>query len=311
MCCDHKTRILTHLQYDKHAQIMLQTLIDGWQRNAPLLIQVSRLDRPVGSVLLLWPTLWALWIAAEGFPGWHLLSVFCLGTLLTRSAGCIINDIADRKIDPQVERTRHRPLATGQLNVFTAILFMAFLLFISLLLVLSTNLHTFLLALAAAFIAGLYPFVKRISHLPQIVLGIAFSCGIPMAFTAVTNSLPLICWLLFLANLVWVVAYDTEYAMVDRQDDLTIGVGSTAILFGDLDRLMIALLQCLFIVMLIQTGNELAFETSFYVSIIAVSCLFIYQQFLIRNRQREKCLTAFLNNQWIGGLIFVGVLVQY
>lgn len=311
MCCDHKTRILTHLQYDKHAQIMLQTLIDGWQRNAPLLIQVSRLDRPVGSVLLLWPTLWALWIAAEGFPGWHLLSVFCLGTLLTRSAGCIINDIADREIDPQVERTRHRPLATGQLNVFTAILFMAFLLFISLLLVLSTNLHTFLLAIAAAFIAGLYPFVKRISHLPQIVLGIAFSCGIPMAFTAVTNSLPLICWLLFLANLVWVVAYDTEYAMVDRQDDLTIGVGSTAILFGDLDRLMIALLQCLFIVMLIQTGNELAFETSFYVSIIAVSCLFIYQQFLIRNRQREKCLTAFLNNQWIGGLIFVGVLVQY
>jgi len=289
---------------------MLQTLIDGWQRNAPLLIQVSRLDRPVGSVLLLWPTLWALWIAAEGFPGWHLLSVFCLGTLLTRSAGCIINDIADRKIDPQVERTRHRPLATGQLNVFTAILFMAFLLFISLLLVLSTNLHTFLLAIAAAFIAGLYPFVKRISHLPQIVLGIAFSCGIPMAFTAVTNSLPLICWLLFLANLVWVVAYDTEYAMVDRQDALTIGVGSTAILFGDLDRLMIALLQCLFIVMLIQTGNELAFETSFYVSIIAVSCLFIYQQFLIRNRQREKCLTAFLNNQWIGGLIFLGVLVQ-
>ena len=290
---------------------MLQTLIDDWQQKAPLLIQVSRLDRPVGSVLLLWPTLWALWIAAEGFPGWHLLSVFCLGTLLTRSAGCIINDIADRKIDPHVERTRHRPLATGQLNVFTAILFMAFLLFISLLLVLSTNLHTFLLAIAGALIAGLYPFAKRISHLPQIVLGIAFSCGIPMAFTAVTNSLPLICWLLFLANLVWVVAYDTEYAMVDREDDLTIGVGSTAILFGDLDRLMIALLQCLFVVMLIQMGNELAFETSFYASTIAVSCLFIYQQFLIRNRQREKCLTAFLNNQWVGGLIFLGVLVQY
>ena len=311
MCCAHKIRILTHLQYDKHAQIMLQPLIDSWQQKAPLLIQVSRLDRPVGSVLLLWPTLWALWIAARGFPGWHLLCVFCLGTLLTRSAGCIINDIADRKIDPHVERTRHRPLATGQLSVFTAILFMAFLLFISLLLVLSTNLHTFLLAIAGALIAGLYPFAKRISHLPQIVLGIAFSCGIPMAFTAVTNSLPLICWLLFLANLVWVVAYDTEYAMVDREDDLTIGVGSTAILFGDLDRLMIALLQGLFVVMLIQMGNELAFETSYYASIIAVSCLFIYQQFLIRNRQREKCLTAFLNNQWVGGLIFLGVLVQY
>jgi 4-hydroxybenzoate polyprenyltransferase len=290
---------------------MLQTLIDSWQVKGPLLIQVSRLDRPVGSVLLLWPTLWALWIAAQGFPGWHLLSVFCLGTLLTRSAGCIINDIADRKIDPHVERTQHRPLATGKLSVFTALLFMAFLLFICLLLVLSTNLHTFLLAIAAALIAGLYPFAKRISHLPQVVLGIAFSCGIPMAFTAVTNSLPLICWLLFLANLIWVVAYDTEYAMVDRDDDLTIGVGSTAILFGDLDRLMIALLQIVFVIMLIQMGNELAFDTSFYASIVAVSCLFIYQQFLIRNRQRENCLTAFLNNQWIGGLIFLGVLLQY
>jgi 4-hydroxybenzoate polyprenyltransferase len=290
---------------------MLQTLIDSWQVKGPLLIQVSRLDRPVGSVLLLWPTLWALWIAAQGFPGWHLLSVFCLGTLLTRSAGCIINDIADRKIDPHVERTQHRPLATGKLSVFTALLFMAFLLFICLLLVLSTNLHTFLLAIAAALIAGLYPFAKRISHLAQVVLGIAFSCGIPMAFTAVTNSLPLICWLLFLANLIWVVAYDTEYAMVDRDDDLTIGVGSTAILFGDLDRLMIALLQIVFVIMLIQMGNELAFDTSFYASIVAVSCLFIYQQFLIRNRQRENCLTAFLNNQWIGGLIFLGVLLQY
>jgi len=290
---------------------MLQTLIDSLRSKFPFLIKASRLDRPVGSVLLLWPTLWALWIAAEGFPGWHLLFVFCLGTLLTRSAGCIINDIADRKIDPHVKRTLHRPLATGDLSVFDAVIFMVFLLFISLLLVLSTNLATLLLAIPAVCFAGLYPFVKRVSHLPQVVLGLAFSFGIPMAFTATTNSIPLICWLIFLANLIWVVAYDTEYAMVDRDDDLKIGVGSTAILFGDLDRIMVAILQFFFIAMVLQLGNELVFDSYFYASVIAAAGLLIYQQVLIRNRQREKCLTAFLNNQWVGGVILLGILLQY
>ena len=290
---------------------MLQTLIDSLRSKFPFLIKASRLDRPVGSVLLLWPTLWALWIAAEGFPDWHLLFVFCLGTLLTRSAGCIINDIADRKIDPHVKRTQHRPLATGDLSVFDAVIFMIFLLFISLLLVLSTNLATLLLAIPAVCFAGLYPFVKRVSHLPQVVLGLAFSFGIPMAFTATTNSIPLICWLIFLANLIWVVAYDTEYAMVDRDDDLKIGVGSTAILFGDLDRIMVAILQFFFIAIVLQLGNELVFDRFFYASVIAAAGLLIYQQVLIRNRQREKCLTAFLNNQWVGGVILLGILLQY
>jgi 4-hydroxybenzoate polyprenyltransferase len=290
---------------------MLQPLIDSLRSKFPFLIKASRLDKPVGSVLLLWPTLWALWIAAEGFPGWHLLFVFCLGTLLTRSAGCIINDIADRKIDPHVKRTQQRPLATGELSVFDAIIFMIFLLFVSLLLVLSTNLATLLLAIPAVFFAGLYPFVKRVSHLPQVVLGLAFSFGIPMAFTAATNSIPLICWLIFLANLIWVVAYDTEYAMVDRDDDLKIGVGSTAILFGDLDRIMVAILQFFFIAIVLQLGNELIFDSYFYASVIAAAGLLIYQQVLIRNRQREKCLTAFLNNQWVGGVILLGILLQY
>jgi len=252
-----------------------------------------------------------LWVAAEGFPGWHLLIVFCLGTLLTRSAGCIINDIADRKVDPQVKRTQHRPLATGDLSVFDAIIFMILLLFVSLLLVLSTNLSTLLLAIPAVVIAGLYPFVKRVSHLPQVVLGIAFSFGIPMAFTATTNALPLICWLIFCANLVWVVAYDTEYAMVDRDDDLKIGVGSTAILFGDLDRVMVAVLQFFFIGIVLQVGNELIFDIYFYISVAAATSLLLYQQVLIRGRQREKCLTAFLNNQWVGGIIFLGIILQY
>lgn len=290
---------------------MLQTLIDSLRSKSSFLIKASRLNRPVGSVLLLWPTLWALWIAAAGFPGWHLLFVFCLGTLLTRSAGCIINDIADRKIDPHVKRTQHRPLATGDLSVFDAVIFMIFLLFVSLLLVLSTNLATLLLAIPAVFFAGMYPFVKRVSHLPQVVLGIAFSFGIPMAFTATTNSIPLICWLIFLANLVWVVAYDTEYAMVDRDDDLKIGVGSTAILFGDLDRIMVAVLQFFFIAIVLQLGNELVFDSFFYGSVIVAAGLLIYQQVLIRNRQREKCLSAFLNNQWVGGIILLGIVLQY
>lgn len=290
---------------------MRQTLINSLRIKTPFLIKTARLDRPVGSVLLLWPTLWALWVAAEGFPGWHLLIVFCLGTLLTRSAGCIINDIADRKVDPQVKRTQHRPLATGDLSVFDAIIFMILLLFVSLLLVLSTNLSTLLLAIPAVVIAGLYPFVKRVSHLPQVVLGIAFSFGIPMAFTATTNALPLICWLIFCANLVWVVAYDTEYAMVDRDDDLKIGVGSTAILFGDLDRVMVAVLQFFFIGIVLQVGNELIFDIYFYISVAAATSLLLYQQVLIRGRQREKCLTAFLNNQWVGGIIFLGIILQY
>ena len=176
---------------------------------------------------------------------------------------------------------------------------------------LSTNLATLLLAIPAVCFAGLYPFVKRVSHLPQVVLGLAFSFGIPMAFTATTNSIPLICWLIFLANLIWVVAYDTEYAMVDRDDDLKIGVGSTAILFGDLDRIMVAILQFFFIAMVLQLGNELVFDSYFYASVIAAAGLLIYQQVLIRNRQREKCLTAFLNNQWVGGVILLGILLQY
>ncbi|MFT7140327.1 MAG: 4-hydroxybenzoate polyprenyltransferase, partial [Sulfitobacter sp.] len=192
----------------------------------PRLLAVARLDKPIGIYLLLWPTLWGLWIAAEGFPGWHLLIVFVFGTVLTRSAGCIINDIADRKFDRQVKRTSSRPLASGDLGVKDAVIFMAILLFLALLLVATTNIETILLAFVAAAVAGLYPFMKRVTYLPQVVLGVAFSFGIPMSFAAVTGEIPNFVWLLVVANVLWTVAYDTELAMVDRDDDVKLGIKS-------------------------------------------------------------------------------------
>jgi len=274
------------------------------------LLAVARLDKPVGTLLLLWPTLAALWIAAEGWPGWHLLLVFVLGTFLTRSAGCVVNDIADRKFDPFVERTQDRPLAQGVITVRAALLWMGVLLGLAAILVLTTNVLTIVLAAVGACFAGLYPFMKRITHLPQLVLGLAFSMGIPMAFTAATGALSEAAGLLFLANLVWVVAYDTEYAMVDRAEDLLIGVKSTAILFGDLDRFIIGVLQALFILLLWQVGGHLDFSAVYQGLLAIIAGLLCYQQFLIRDQSREGSFAAFKNNQWVGGTFFLAVLIE-
>ena len=274
------------------------------------LLAVARLDKPVGTLLLLWPTLAALWIAAEGWPGWHLLLVFVLGTFLTRSAGCVVNDIADRKFDPFVERTQDRPLAQGVITVRAALIWMAVLLSLAAILVLTTNVLTIVLAAVGACFAGLYPFMKRVTHLPQLVLGLAFSMGIPMAFTAVTGALSEAAGLLFLANLVWVVAYDTEYAMVDRAEDLLIGVKSTAILFGDLDRFIIGVLQALFILLLWQVGGHLDFSAVYQGLLAVIAGLLCYQQFLIRDQSREGSFAAFKNNQWVGGTFFLAVLIE-
>jgi len=278
---------------------------------AELLMQVARLDKPIGTFLLLWPTFWALWIANDGWPGWHLFLVFGFGTLLTRSAGCVINDVADRHFDDQVKRTANRPLATGRLPVFDALVFMGCLLFLALLLVLSTNLLTVLLALIGAIFAAIYPFMKRYTYLPQAILGIAFSFGIPMAFSASQQNIPQIAWLLFTANCIWTVAYDTQYAMVDRDDDIRLGLRSSAILFADLDKLAIGVLQLIFVGSLIMMARLESFGISFYAGLSIACALLIYQQYLIRNRERDECFKAFLNNHWVGFAIFVGIALDF
>lgn len=275
------------------------------------LLAVARLDKPIGIYLLLWPTLWALWIAAEGFPGWHLLIVFVLGTVLTRSAGCIINDIADREFDRRVKRTVGRPLATGALKVEEALVFMFLLLFAALLLVLTTNWLTVLLSACAVLVAGLYPFMKRYTYLPQVVLGIAFSFGIPMSFSATQNDIPVIAWLMVVANVFWTVAYDTEYAMVDRDDDLKIGVKSTAILFGDMDKVIIGSLQILFVAILLMLHRHIDLGWPFNLGLVVATGLMVYQHYLIQDRERDGCFKAFLHNHWVGLAIFAGVLGHY
>lgn len=277
----------------------------------PYLFAVSRLDKPIGIYLLLWPTLWGLWMAAGGFPGWHLLIVFVLGTVLTRSAGCIVNDIADMKFDGQVKRTARRPLITGELAVTEAVIFMSVLLVLALGLVVTTNLTTILLAFGAAAIAGLYPLMKRVTYLPQVVLGIAFSFGIPMGFAATTNEIPAVAWLLVVANVLWTVAYDTEYAMVDRDDDLRLGIKSTAILFADMDKVIIGILQILFLGTLLLLHRQLELGIAFNLGIAAAAGLLIYQQYLIRDRDRDQCFAAFRNNHWAGLAIFVGILGEF
>jgi 4-hydroxybenzoate polyprenyltransferase len=274
------------------------------------LLQVARLDKPVGTLLLLWPTLSALWIASDGWPGWHLFLVFVLGTFLTRSAGCVVNDISDRSFDGHVKRTENRPLATGALTVKAAVIWMGVLLTGALLLVLTTNLPTIILAGISALIAGLYPLMKRITHLPQVVLGVAFSFGIPMAFTAALGEVTPAAGLLFCANLVWVIAYDTEYAMVDRDDDLKIGIKSTAILFGELDRLIIGILQAMLLILLWQLGKQLDYSHLYTAFLIAISALCIQQQWLIRHRHRDLCFSAFKNNQFLGLLLFSAIFIE-
>ncbi len=275
------------------------------------LLQLIRFDRPIGTLLLLWPTLWALWLAAQGVPDYTLLAVFVGGTFLTRSAGCIINDLADRNLDGAVARTSARPLVIGAVSAREAIVFFVVLLLLAFGLVLLTNALTIMMSLVAVVLASSYPFMKRYTHWPQLVLGAAFSWGIPMAFAAQRGVLPPALWLVYVGNLLWTMSYDTAYAMVDREDDLRIGIKSTAILFDQHDRLMIALLQLGCLLCLYLAGQ--AFELGLYynASLAVAAVLFGYQQYLIRERKPDACFKAFLHNNWVGMSIFAGVVLHY
>jgi 4-hydroxybenzoate polyprenyltransferase len=274
--------------------------------------RLIRFERPIGTLLLLWPTYWALWIAAQGFPGWKLLIIFSLGTFLMRSGGCAINDIADRKVDGHVERTKLRPLATGAISVKEALAVFGILVLIAFILVLQLNTLTILFSGVAVILAATYPFMKRYHHWPQVYLGLAFAWGIPMAFTAVTDQFPpLVAWLLLLANVAWTTAYDTMYAMCDREDDLKIGVKSTAIIFGEQDRLIVGLLQLLTLIVLAWVGHLAQLNLWFWLSLVVAAGFFVYQQYLIRNRDRWLSLRAFLNNNWVGLVIFIGIALSY
>ena len=273
----------------------------------PDFLQLMRLDRPIGTWLLMWPTLWALWIAAEGIPGRDLLLIFVAGVYAMRAAGCVVNDYADRHFDGHVKRTRNRPLATGRISEGEAQALFAILVMTAFVLVLVTNLFTVMLSIGGVILAFIYPFMKRYTHLPQLFLGAAFSWAIPMAFGAVLGHVPLEAWLLFAANLAWTMAYDTQYAMVDRDDDLKIGIKSTAVLFGRADRLMIGLLQSLTLLLLVWAGARLALGGFFWLGLAAMAATFVWQQWLIRTRERDPCFRAFLNNHWSGLLVFAGI----
>ncbi|WP_455223263.1 4-hydroxybenzoate octaprenyltransferase [Kaarinaea lacus] len=272
---------------------------------------LTRFDKPIGTFLLLWPTLWALWIAGEGKPDVYVTIVFLLGVTLMRAAGCIINDYADRNIDGLVARTQHRPLATGKISekqalmVFTGICLVAFCL------VLTMNWLTISLSFVAVVLAILYPFMKRHTYMPQAFLGLAFGWAVPMAFSAQTNSLPDVTWLLLTATVLWATAYDTMYAMVDREDDLQIGVRSTAILFGDADKLIIGVIQGTFVLTMMIIGGKLDLGMYYYLGLSVATGLLLYQQYLIRDREPDQCFKAFLNNNWVGLAIFAGITLHY
>lgn len=273
--------------------------------------RLMRTDKPIGALLLLWPTLWALWVATPGLPPLWILAVFVAGVWLMRAAGCVVNDYADRKFDGHVKRTANRPLPSGDVTEKEARTLFVVLILLSFLLVLTLNTMTILLSVAALALAWVYPFMKRYTHLPQVVLGAAFGWSIPMAFAAVSESVPLSCWLMFLANILWAVAYDTQYAMVDRDDDLKIGIKSTAILFGRQDKLIIGILQVAMLGLMVGIGYLNQLNGAFYAAIAAAGVLFIYQQKLIANREREACFKAFLNNNYVGLVLFLGLAVSY
>lgn len=272
---------------------------------------LMRLDRPIGILLLLWPTLWALWAASEGNPDILVLIVFVLCVIIMRSAGCVINDYADRDIDRHVYRTQFRPLATGQITQQEALLIFGVLCALSFGLVLQLNTYTILLSLVGVTLAAIYPFMKRYTHLPQVVLGITFGWSVPMAYAATTASLPRNAWLLFIATVLWTTAYDTMYAMVDRADDVKIGVKSTAILFGEADKTIIGLLQITMISVMVLIGTQMEWGLAYYLGLSVAAGLAIYQQYLIKNREPADCFRAFLNNNWLGAAIFAGIFAEY
>jgi len=272
---------------------------------------LTRMHKPIGSLLLLWPMYWALWIASSGKPDILVLVVFTLGVVLMRSAGCVINDYADRKIDPHVLRTKSRPIASGQVQPAEALQLFFMLVFVSSLLVLLMNALTIWLSLGAVFLASLYPFMKRHTHLPQVFLGMAFGWAVPMVFAAQTNAVPVMAWLVFVATVIWAVVYDTMYAMVDRDDDLKIGVKSTAVLFGDLDKVLIGFFQLLFFIALTMIGQKAGLGMIYFIAVFIAFLFSVYHQFLIKDRERSKCMVAFLNNNWLGLVVFIGIAADY
>ncbi|WP_177168549.1 4-hydroxybenzoate octaprenyltransferase [Thorsellia anophelis] len=272
--------------------------------------RLMRFDKPIGTLLLLWPTYWALCLATKGEVPKALFIIFTLGTIIMRAAGCVINDYADRHVDGHVERTKHRPLITGDVSVLGAKILFVCLLILALLLVLQLNSFTIMLSFVALLLASFYPFMKRYTHFPQVVLGAAFSWGMMMAYGAIYGRLPLEAWFLFAANLSWTVAYDTQYAMVDREDDLKIGVKSTAIFFGQYDVLAITVLQMISILMLLIVGGLTHLGWIFCCALALVSCLFIYQYQLIKTKERDKCFAAFRHNNWVGVVVFAGIAID-
>lgn len=273
--------------------------------------QLMRMDRPIGIYLLLWPTLWALWVAAHGTPHWHYLLVFSIGVVVMRAAGCVINDFADRNFDGHVERTKQRPIPAGLVSGKEALQLFALLIFIAFLLVLTLDFHTMVLSLIGLLLAACYPFMKRYTHFPQVVLGAAYSWSMPMAFMAVQADLPPELWLLYFANLFWTIAYDTLYAMVDREDDLKIGVKSTAIAFGEQDLLIVAMLQASMLSLFYQAALLLNWQWPMYLAMAVAFVLFARQIWQCRYRDREACFKAFLDNHYVGLVLFIGFAVQY
>ncbi|NVK25083.1 MAG: 4-hydroxybenzoate octaprenyltransferase [Gammaproteobacteria bacterium] len=286
----------------------------SWQlsvSNIPAYKKLMRIDKPIGIYLLLWPTLWALWVASNGAPHWHYFLVFVAGTFLMRSAGCVINDYADRNIDGNVKRTKDRPLPSKLVTEREALQLFVLLVLLSFLLVLTIDRNTVALSVIGLLLAASYPFMKRYTFYPQIVLGAAFSWAIPMAFMAIQADLPPEVWLLYFANLTWTVAYDTLYAMVDREDDLKIGVKSTAIAFGHNDLLIVAILQMTTLYMLTQTALLMYWHWPVYAALVVVFGLFIKQLWQCRQREPKACFNAFLSNHYVGMVIFVGIALEY
>ncbi len=285
--------------------------VPGWKARLALYWQLVRGDRPIGWLLLLWPTWWGLWLAAEGIPPLWTLVVFSAGVWLTRSAGCVINDYADRWLDPHVERTQDRPLATGAVRGREALLVFAALMLAAFALVLTLNRLTIYLSLVGVLLAASYPYLKRYTYLPQVYLGLAFGWGIPMAFAAVRGEVPAVAWLLYGANIAWATGYDTWYAMVDRDDDLRMGAKSTAILFGDLDLVAQGVLYALFFAALALVGQRAGLGTYYWGGLALALLLVVWEFWIARDREREACFRAFLHNHWVGAVVFVGLALDY
>ncbi len=292
-------------------EFLLQILPAQWRGKARDYLVLVRMDRPIGALLLLWPTWWALWLAAGDFPPWKPLLVFTGGVFLMRAAGCAMNDYADRNLDPQVQRTAGRPLAAGRVTPREALVIFAVLSLVAFALVSAfTNKLTIELSFAGAALAAVYPFSKRYTSLPQVVLGAAFGWGIPMAFAAITDSLPPLAWLLFLGNVLFSTIYDTEYAMVDREEDIKAGAKSTAILFGDADLAIIGVLMCTFIGCMALVGTRAQLGLPYWTALAIAAVLFVRQSWIMRDRARERCFDAFRNNNWVGGVLWLGMLLS-